>query len=163
MPDPSAIPPWRPIITFTATRIFHHKAPLVFTGSGSGDKTVDFVLMICLLVVSVLGTFLWTLLDRRRPSYPALHKWFFLFLRIALASQMLTYGVDKAVPLQMPFPGLITLLEPFGNMSPMGVLWSSVGASQPYEIFAGCMEILGGLLLLFPAPSLSALSSLSST
>ncbi len=37
LPDPSSIPPWRQIITFTAIRISHHKDPLVFTGSGSGD------------------------------------------------------------------------------------------------------------------------------
>ena len=29
----------------------------------------------------------------------------------------------------------------------MGVLWSSVGSSPPYEIFAGCAEILAGILL----------------
>ena len=63
---------------------------------------------------------------------------------------MLVYGFDKAFPLQMPFPGLVALNEPFGNMSPMGILWSSVGASPPYEIAAGCLEILGGLLLFFP-------------
>src|SRR5581483_8626940 len=103
-----------------------------------------------------------SLVDRRRLSYPVLHRWFFLFLRFALAGQMLTYGFAKAVPLQMPFPGLFTLVEPYGNMSPMGVLWSSVGASQPYEIFAGCMEILGGLLLFFPRTvTLGALVSLA--
>jgi hypothetical protein len=63
---------------------------------------------------------------------------------------MLTYGFVKAVPMQMPAPLLTTLTEPFGDLSPMGVLWSSVGASQPYEIFAGCLEILGGLLLIIP-------------
>jgi uncharacterized membrane protein YphA (DoxX/SURF4 family) len=149
-PDPSGIPPLRQVITFTATHVFHHKAPLVFTGSGSGDKTVDFVLLFCLLVVSVLATALWSLLDRRRTSYSALHKWFWLFFRFALAGQMLSYGFAKAIPLQMSFPGLPVLLEPFGNMSPMGVLWSSVGASPPYEIAVGCLELLGGLLLFIP-------------
>ncbi|HVT98543.1 MAG TPA: hypothetical protein VHE33_13660, partial [Acidobacteriaceae bacterium] len=160
-PDPSSIPPWKQIIAFTATRIFRHKAALVFTGSGSGDKTVDFVLTFCILIVSLLATLIWSLLDRRRTRYPALHRWFLLLIRFSLASQMLIYGFDKAFPLQMPFPGLFTLIEPFGNMSPMGVLWSSVGASQPYEIAAGCFEILGGLLLFFPRTvTLGALVSL---
>jgi hypothetical protein len=43
------------------------------------------------------------------------------------------------------------LLEPFGNFSPMGVLWASVGASPAYERFTGCAEILGGGLLMVPA------------
>ncbi len=50
----------------------------------------------------------------------------------------------------MPFPRLYTLMEPFGNMSPMGVLWASIGASPAYEIFAGCAEMLGGILLIVP-------------
>jgi uncharacterized membrane protein YphA (DoxX/SURF4 family) len=161
IPDPSGIPPWRQIITFTAARVFHHKDPLVFTGSGSGDKTVDFVLLSCLLFISLLVTLLWSILDRRRISYSALHKWFLLFLRFALAGQMLVYGFAKAVPLQMPFPGLFTLIEPFGNMSPMGVLWSSVGASPPYEIVVGCLELIGGILLFIPrTATLGALISL---
>ena len=32
----------------------------------------------------------------------------------------------------------------------MAVLWSSIGASTSYEIFAGCAEMLGGILLLAP-------------
>lgn len=150
LPDPSSIPPWRPIITFTATHVFHHKSPLVFTGSGSGDKTVDFTLLFCLFVFSILAAAVWSILDRRRTNYRALHQWFWVFLRFALAGQMLSYGFAKAVPTQMPFPGLFTLVEPYGNFSPMGVLWSSVGASQSYEITVGCLEIIGGLLLFFP-------------
>jgi hypothetical protein len=50
----------------------------------------------------------------------------------------------------MPFPYLTRLLEPFRDFSPMGVLWSSIGASPAYETFAGCAEVLGGILLVFP-------------
>ena len=67
-----------------------------------------------------------------------------------LASEMFLYGLAKAIPLQMPFPYLTRLLEPYGNFSPMAVLWSSVGASHSYEIFTGCAETLGGILLLMP-------------
>ncbi|MGB7135963.1 MAG: hypothetical protein WBD46_11785, partial [Acidobacteriaceae bacterium] len=161
-PDPSGIPPWREIVTFTASHIFHIRTPLVFTGSGSGDKTVDFILLTCLLVVSIAATALWSLLDRRRTSYPTLHRWFLLFLRFALAGQMLTYGFAKTVPLQMSFPSLFTLVKPYGDFSPMGVLWSSVGASQHYEIAAGCLELIGGLLLFVPRTvTLGALISLA--
>jgi hypothetical protein len=56
----------------------------------------------------------------------------------------------KVIPIQMPYPDLTRLIEPFGNFSPMGILWSSIGISPAYEIFAGCAETLGGLLLIFP-------------
>lgn len=148
--DPSVVPPWREITAFTAVHILRIKSPLAFVETGSGDRTIDWILVFALLSVSVIATLVWSILDRRRTSYRTLYKWSFLFLRFALAGQMLTYGFVKAIPMQMPAPLLTKLTEPFGDMSPMGVLWSSVGASPPYEIFAGCLEILGGLLLIIP-------------
>jgi hypothetical protein len=50
----------------------------------------------------------------------------------------------------MPVPSLAALVLPLGNFSRYGILWSSVGASPAYEIFAGCAEVLGGVFLVFP-------------
>jgi len=63
---------------------------------------------------------------------------------------MLTYGMDKVIPLQMPFPYLTRFLEPLRAYSPMGVLWTSIGAAPTYEMFAGSAEMLAGVLLIFP-------------
>jgi hypothetical protein len=101
-------------------------------------------------VIASVVTLVWSILDRRRPNYVTFHKWFRLAMRFMLASEMFLYGLAKAIPLQMPFPFLTRLLEPYGNFSPMAVLWSSVGASRSYEIFTGCAETLGGILLLAP-------------
>lgn len=150
VPDPSTYWPIRPIVFWTATHIFRVNKPLVYLGSGSGDKTFDWVLLFCMLLVSVITTIVWTVLDRKRANYVALNKWFRVFIRFCLAGQMMSYGIAKAVPLQMPFPYLTRLLERFGDFSPMGVLWSSIGASRGYEMFAGCAELLGGVLLIFP-------------
>ena len=67
---------------------------------------------------------------------------------------MVGYGMVKAFPLQMPAPSLQRLVEPYGDFSPMGVLWSSIGASFPFERFAGWMELLGAALLFIPRLSL---------
>jgi hypothetical protein len=140
----------RQIVFWTAAHVFLVKQPLVYTGSGSGDKAFDWVLAFCLLVCAALATVVWSVLDRRRVNYVALHKWFRLFIRFALGSEMILYGMVKAVPLQMPFPYLTTLIEPYGNFSPMGILWSSIGASPGYETFTGCAELLGGVLIVLP-------------
>jgi uncharacterized membrane protein YphA (DoxX/SURF4 family) len=150
MPDPGAFPPLRAVVTWTAARVFGVQHPLVVTGSGSGDKTFDWVLAFCALVCAALITGVWSVLDRKRTSYPTLFKCFRLFIRFVLASELLLYGIDKAVPLQMPFPFLTRLVEPYGNFSPMGNLWAFIGASPPYEIFVGCAEILGAVLLIVP-------------
>jgi hypothetical protein len=60
----------------------------------------------------------------------------------------------KAFPLQMPAPYLTRLLEPFGNFSPMGVLWTSIAASPAYERFAGCAELAAAVCLFIPRLSL---------
>lgn len=149
--DASTLWPTRQIVLWTATHIFRVAKPLVYTDTGSGDKTFDWVLVACLLVFAGLATGIWSVLDHKRENYIALHKWFRLTIRFFLGGQMITYGLAKVVPSQMPFPFLTRLLEPFGNFSPMGVLWSAIGSSPAYEIFAGCAEMLGGILLIIPS------------
>lgn len=151
IPDPATLWPIRPLVLWTAAHILHVRATLAFDGnSGSGDDMFAWVLAFCLLVIAISSTGIWSVLDHRRKNYVALHKWFRLFIRICLAGQMLNYGLIKVIPAQMPYPSLIQLIQRFGDFSPMGILWSSIGASQAYEIFAGCTEVLGGLLLIVP-------------
>jgi hypothetical protein len=150
IPDPATLWPMRQITFWAAAHVFRVTHPLVYTGSGSGDKTFDWVLAFCLMIIAGLATCVWSILDGKRENYLTLYKWFRLFIRFALASEMILYGMVKVIPVQMPFPYLTTLIEPFGNFLPMGVLWSSIGASPAYEIFAGCAEVLGGILLIVP-------------
>ncbi len=166
IPDPATLWPVRPVILWFAAHVLRIKTPLVYSGSGSGDKTFDYVLALFLLMVASAATAIWSALDRRknhrRESYVTLHKWFHLFIRFALAGQLLTYGMTKAFPIQMPATPLFRLVEPFGNFSKMAVLWTAIGASRGYEIFAGCAELLGGVLLILPRTStLGALVSLA--
>src|SRR5581483_10862789 len=122
VPDPATLWPMRQIVTWVAIHLFHVKTELVYF-SGSGDKTFDWVLAFCLLVFSIFATIVWSIVDRKREQYVTLDKWFRLFLRFCLVGQMFGYGVAKAIPLQMPFPSLSRLVEPYGNFSLMGVLW----------------------------------------
>ena len=149
VPDWDTLMPIRSVAFWVGAHVFRLKTPLVYSGSGSGDKQFDWVIVFCIFVTSLLATAVWSLLDRKRRDYSLLHKWFWLFLLLCLGSQMFVYGMVKAIPLQMPYPNLSRLLERFGDFSPMGVLWYSVGASPGYETFAGCAELLGGLLLIF--------------
>jgi hypothetical protein len=154
IPDLDTFWPMRQLIFWTAAHIFHITQPLVYTDSGSGDKTFDYVEAFCLAIIAAIVAIIWARLDRKRAHYITLHKWFRLFIRFALASEMFLYGMDKVIPLQMPFPFLTKLLEPYGNFSRMGVLWSSIGASPAYEIFGGCAEMFAGILLICPRTSM---------
>jgi len=154
VPDPGTHGPARAVVEWTAKRVIGVSAPLVVTGSGSGDKVFDWTQAFCMLVLAGLGAALWSVLDRRRRSYATADRWLRLAVRIAVGSTLILYGLDKVVPLQMPYPNLSRLLEPYGNFSPMGVLWASIGASPAYEIFTGCAETLGGILVLLPRTAL---------
>ncbi len=85
IPDPGTLWPMRQIIFWTAAHIFRVTSPLVYTDSGSGDKTFDWVEAFCLVVIAALVTAIWSALDRKRKNYVTLHKWFRLFMRFALA------------------------------------------------------------------------------
>jgi hypothetical protein len=140
----------RPIVLWTAVHIFRVAQPPAYADTGSGDRTFDWVLVFCLLVIAAIATAIWSVSDRKRQNYVSLHKWFRFAIRFFLAGQMIVYGLAKVIPLQMPFPYLTRLITPYGNFSPMGVLWSSIGSSPGYEIFGGCAELFGGILLIFP-------------
>ena len=154
LPSLEELPPFKNLVTWTAIHVLGITRRLVITGSGSGDKTFNWVAAFCLLVIAMAATVVWSGLDRRRENYRTLHQWFHVFLRFAAGSTMLVYGMVKAFPLQMPAPMLTRLLEPFGNFSPMGVLWSSIGASRAYERFAGCAELTAAMCLFIPRLSL---------
>jgi hypothetical protein len=143
------LPPIKAVIVWVAAHVFHIDKKIVTFETGSGDRYYDWVELACILALAILAAVVWSILDRERESYSKIYPWFRLFIRFSLAATMLTYGAVKFIPLQMPFPSLYALLEPYGHFSPMGVLWSSIGASQGYEIFAGCAELLGGILLIF--------------
>ena len=165
LPDPAAVWPLRPVIFWTAAHIFHVNAPLTaFWGGGSGstDCMFGWVTVFCLLVIAAAATVVWSLLDRRRENYAELHKWFRLFVRFGLAGQMIAYGLAKVIPIQMAYPSLVRLLQPYGTLSPMGVLWAGMGAAPAYQTFTGCIEVLAGLLLIVPrTATLGALTCLA--
>jgi hypothetical protein len=117
--------------------------------NGSGDTTYNWVLFASHLAFALVATAVWSVVDRRRPSYPWLKDGLWIAMRFVLASAMFGYGINKIFGLQFPEPGMQRLLQTYGDSSPMGLMWTFMGASQPYTMFAGWMEAIGGLLLCF--------------
>jgi hypothetical protein len=163
VPNLGMLPPVTWIVEWVAANLFGASLPLVIQGSGSGDKMFNWVHACILLVLATLVAAVWTWHSRASTDL-RLHQRLHLFTRFALGSTLVTYGAVKAFPLQMPFPSLNRLLERYGDFSPMGVLWASIGASPAYESFTGAVELLAGLLLFIPATAtLGALTALAAT
>jgi hypothetical protein len=142
-----------PVTEWVGRTLFGVDAPLRLD-SGSGDQAAIWVSMACLLLIALIGTAVWSVLDRRRTEYTRLAVWFTVFLRLCLGGQMLFYGFAKLIPTQMPLPPLRALLQPFGQFSPTSVLWLQVGSSPPYEMALGAVEVAAGLLLFWPRTAL---------
>jgi len=64
---------------------------------------------------------------------------------------LLGYGLAKIgwAYNQFPEPGVAQLMKTYGDSSPMNLLWTFMGASRPYTIFAGLGEVIGALLLIW--------------
>jgi hypothetical protein len=75
-------------------------------------------------------------------------------VRFVLAAALFEYGMTKIIPTQFPAPSLTTLVTPAGDLTLSAMLWASIGASPGYEIFTGCVEVLGAILLVIPRTTL---------
>jgi uncharacterized membrane protein YphA (DoxX/SURF4 family) len=155
--------PWHKIVPWFGAHVLHLSYPITMfpENSGGSDTTYDYVRVLCFVLISTVATIVWSVLDRKRSAYPMLQKWTHLYVRLVLAFTMFGYGLNKVIPNQMPPPSLSTLMTPFGDLTPYRLSWSFIGASPAYEIFAGVVETLGGILLLIPGMTmLGALVSL---
>ncbi|WP_074249532.1 DoxX family protein [Mycobacteroides abscessus] len=113
------------------------------------DSAFQWTALFCIACLALVGTAVWTVLDRDRRRYDRLQPWVWAVLRLVLAAAMFYFGMAKVIPTQMPFV-LNRLVEPYGNFSPTGVLWAQVGISPAYQMVLGLAEVFGGLLLLLP-------------
>ncbi len=77
-----------------------------------------------------------------------------LLLRFALAVVMISSGIERLIPVQMPPPGPFDLLRRLGELNAMGLLWTFLGASKAFQSFTGAAGLVGGLLLLAPRTAL---------
>lgn len=136
-------------IRWFAENIVHWGQTFELKQTGSGDTTFQYLLIAFNLLLTAIVVAIWSLLDRKRPSYNVLFYWFQVVVRIFLFFFMLTYGFVKVFKTQFPDPSLTKLLQPLGDMSPMGLAWTYMGFSVGYNLFVGLGEILGGVLVLF--------------
>jgi hypothetical protein len=138
---------WNALVPWVGKALFGLDINVV--PNGSGDTTYNYVQLFCFFALALIAAVVWTALDRKRPNYERLYEGLRVYVRFTLAVAMISYGAIKIVKSQFPDPSIDRLLQPFGDSSPMGLLWTFMGASAAYNFFAGASEMLGGLLLTF--------------
>lgn len=121
----------------------------VIQPTGSGDTLFAWTGFLLMLILAALACGVWSALDRKRLAYPRLATATWISLRYLLAFTLFSYGFAKIINTQFPAPGPGRFDQRIGDMSPMGMLWTFQGSSQPYTIFGGLCEALAGTLLLW--------------
>jgi len=116
-------------------------------GNNSSDTASAYVQHLVIAILAALGAALWSALDRRRTAHPRLAAGAIVVLRYYLAFTLLTYAFAKLTQFPVPPPGRLD--QRVGDLSPMGILWTFMGSSRGYTMFAGFVEGLGGVLLLW--------------
>ena len=152
--------PFHDAARWTAVHVLHfHGLAATLHPSGYNDRALDYVAAALMLALALVATGVWSAIDEARESRPveyhALWLWLRFTLRLALAVAMMIYGCMKLIPIQVAPPSLAVLNEPVGNLSPLTLLWTTVGMNPLYEQITGCVEILCGLLLVYRRTALA--------
>jgi hypothetical protein len=137
-------------VPWVGAHVLRLDTPITNFSGASGDTLYDYVLVFCFLVIALAISVIWSFADRRRSNYELMYAWLRVYVRFALGTVLVRYGSAKLFPSQFSSPAFFTLSEPFGQASPMGLLWTFMGASRPYSIFAGAAEFVSGVLLFVP-------------
>lgn len=127
--------------------IFHfHYLPASWTSFSGALHTIRDIVY---LLLSGLICLIWSLLDRSRREYDKLLYWFSEALVVPLGCIVFAYGSIKVFPVQMGDPSFAILQKKVGDLSPFDLLWTAYGYGRPYQVFTGCCEVMGALLILF--------------
>jgi uncharacterized membrane protein YphA (DoxX/SURF4 family) len=140
---------WHWLIPSVGKGLIHLEKPITIFTNGSGDTTYDYVLIFTQILLSIIICIAWSIIDRNRKSYNTADYWLCVLLRYFLGVIMLSYGFSKVFHLQMPYPYLSRLVQPYGDSSPMGLVWTYVGQSKAFSAVVGWSEVICGLLLFF--------------
>ncbi len=137
------------VIPWFAKHILRLEKDITIFPNGSGDTSYNFVLLVWVLLMAIMVTIIWSILDKKDRNYEKCNYWFLAYLRYYVGISMISYGFVKIVPLQFWEPSFSRLISMYGDFSPMGLAWSFIGFSPGYSMLIGWSEFTGGLLLLF--------------
>jgi hypothetical protein len=138
------------LIPLVGKKWFHLTAHVAFpTFDKLDDSTYGLVFMYFVLLLSALGTVIWSIIDRQTQNHERLFQLLKLYLRYFLASYLFGYGFVKVFPSQFQAITASRLTMTVGDQSPMLLAWNFMGYSVALQRLNGLLEVVAGLLLLF--------------
>jgi hypothetical protein len=138
---------WNEVVPWVGKQVFDVEVPKRVMRGGSGDGIFSYMQVFTWTAIALALAVVWSLADWWSTSYRRLNYFLRVVVRFTLAYWMIVYGAMKVIKAQFPAPGLNRLMEPYGESSPMGLVWTFMGHSEGYNLFAGMAEMVGGVLL----------------
>jgi uncharacterized membrane protein YphA (DoxX/SURF4 family) len=138
----------RQVVPWVATHVLGIRQPL--GSSLAGDASFQWVEQFVYLAVAVVIGFVWSIWGRRQIEYRLADRWLRLFVRLALAAVLFAYGFDKVFPIQFHSINRYDLVRSFGDLSHFNLMWNFMAASKGYTILSGVLEVVAGVMLLWP-------------
>lgn len=137
------------IVAWLGKHLFHIPYTIISPYDAQhNDRTYVYLLYFAMAAMAAMGTILWSVLDRKRANYDTAWYWLTTSIRYYLAFTLFLFALEKFFKMQFPDPGLYTLTERVGDLSPMSLAWTFFGYSYSYNIVIGIAES-AALLLLF--------------
>ncbi len=150
------------IISWVGKDLFHIPYIIISPYDAEhNDRTYVYLLYFIIAILSILGTVVWSLADRKRQDYNQLYYWLTVIIRYYLAFTMFLFALYKFFKLQFPDLGYYTLTEQVGDMSPMHLAWAFFGYSYGYNVFMGIAECAGLFLLFRRTTTIGAIFTLA--
>lgn len=162
LPGLASLPSLGAILTWPATQYSSAKNEVVLLvgrvvfdvqastqATGSGDRTFDYLEVLVNLSVAIGVGLTWTAMCYRQAISERSTEIMRVLVRYYLAFFLLVYGWIKVFPLQFVPPAPDRMIQSYGDSSPMGLMWTFMGASAGYQVFAGLSELAGGYLMFF--------------
>ena len=146
-PEALTSPVWHHLVPWVGLHLLKLAHPVAMHNQVGQDSVYEYILRGAQIVIAAIGASIWSLLGRTRRDYRDLDAWLRIFVRGALAAEMLFYGLAKVPPVQFGVLSLYRQAQPLGQLWPMAILWAFMAASPGYTLLCGLVETVGGLLL----------------
>ena len=102
------------------------------------------------LAISVLSAIAWGHFDKSSREYYFLHYLLRAVVRYKLAFGLIAYGFYLLFQQHMPYPSLSNLHTNYGDLFAWKLYFQTTAINPAYESFLGFVEILAGVLILYP-------------
>lgn len=136
-----------PIIRFTYQLFFEANEGTVL--ELTSDSTGHYFYLAILFFLALTLTFILQSIFRKEINYKKIYAFLIIVLSYYLATQLLSYGLNKIFKWQFYSPEPNTLFTRVGDLNKDILFWTSMGSSYSYSFFAGLIEVIPAILLLF--------------